>query len=362
MAVIREPKETITAHVHDIGRGESGFALITVLLVLIGVTALATAGFVLSDSDYRASQNHRSSVHSFLSANGGLYEYVGSLKVATDTMDYSYTTGDATVQGEQLLDLGDGRTLHRITSESSYDAPEGGTARKTVSTVVLHSDGEIEFPAAILSLTTIHKDGGSGDVSGGDHASDGECAGAVADSVAGVAVPPSGYDQNGGTSVPVGDPDILDPPLADLISLLNLDWDAIVNGDVLSPDYTIPPDSWPSIGPDEWPVILVEGDLAVSPGNSGQGALIVEGSLTMNGSFAWDGIILVGENFVSNGANQVEGAMMAGLDVLLGETPPDSDLANGTKDFLYDSCKVLWASQAAFGGLYEFPGSWTESM
>ena len=343
-------------------RNEDGFALVTVLLVLIGVTALATAGFVLSDSDYRASQNHRSSVHSFLAANGGLYEYVGSLKTASDTMKYSYTTGDATVQGEQLLDLGDGRVLHRITSESAYDAPEGGTARKTVSTVVIHSDGDIEFPAAILSLTTILKSGGAGDISGGDHASDGECEGAVADSVAGVAVPPGGYDQDGGTSVPVGDPDILNRPVADLVDMMNIPWNDIVNGDMLDPDYTIPPDSWPSIGPGEWPLILVEGDLTVNPGNSGQGTLIVEGSLTMNGSWAWDGIILVGENFTSNGDQHVEGAMLAGLDMMLGETPPDSDLANGTKDFLYHSCHVLWASQAAFGGLFEFPGTWTESM
>lgn len=364
MAAAVQAKQKRATTVLKITENEKGFALLTVLLVLIGLTALSAAGFVLSDSDYRASQNHRSSVHSFLSANGGLYEYVGDQKVATDTMKYAYTTGVATVNGEQLLDLGDGRTLHRITSESAYDAPEGGTARKTVSTVVIHSTGEFEIPAAITSLTGLDKNGGAGTITGGDQAADGSCEGAKADSIAGVAVPEvPGYNQNGGASVPEGDPDILDPPAATLMDMLAFDWDAIVNGDLIAPDYTIPPDSWPSsIGPDEWPVILVEGDISVNPTHSGQGALIVEGSLTMNGSWDWDGIILVGENFISNGSQDVEGALMAGLDRLLGETPPDSDLGNGVKSFAFQSCYVLWASQAAFGGLFEFPGTWTESM
>ncbi len=53
---------------------------------------------------------------------------------------------------------------------------------------------------------------------------------------------------------------------------------------------------------------------------------------------------------------------MAGLNMMLGDMPGDNDLGNGTKAFSYHSCNVLWASQAAFGGLFEFPGSWTESM
>lgn len=345
-----------------VAKGEQGFALLAVLLVLIGVTALAAAGFALSDSDYRVSQNHRSSVHAFLSANGGLYEYLALRRDADSTLVYTYTTGQAIVEGEQLLDLGDDVTLHRVTSESQYRPPEGGVSRRTVSAAVLHWSGEMDIPAAILSLTAVHKKGGSGMITGGDQAAPGDCAGAPADSVAGVATQEGGYDQDGGFLVPTGDPDTLALPLPDLIDLIGFDWEAIVNDDLLVPDYTLPPDSWPSIGSGEWPLIQVKGDITVDPGMSGQGALIVEGSLTINGSWDWDGIVLVGDNFTTNGNNTLDGAILAGLNTILGQTPPDSDLGNGTKYFRYNSCNVDLASQAAFGGLFEIPGTWSESM
>ncbi len=352
---------------HDAAAGspsgeEGGFALLTVLLVLIGLTALASAGFLLSDSDYRVSQNHASSVHAFLAANGGLYEYLGVRKNADSTVTYAFSIGDATVRPQKLLDIGTDRVLYRIASGSVYQPPEGGRATRSVSTTVIHTTGAMEFPAAIVTLTTLHKNGGSGTITGGDQASAGECDGAPADSVAGVAVQPAGYDQDGGESLPTGDPDILEEDLPDLLDLVDFDWAGIVAGDVLTPDATIPPDNWPTIGAGEWPVIHVKGDYTVSPENSGRGALIVEGSLAVNGSWKWDGIVLVGDNFTSNGNNTLDGAIIAGLNVTLGQVPPDSDLGNGIKKFRYHSCNVLSASEAAFGGLHEVPGTWTESM
>ncbi len=349
------------------GRGvaskdEGGFALLTVLLLLIGVTALASAGFLVSDSDYRVSQNHRSSVHAFLAANGGLYEYVGDQKTPDTPLVYAYTTGKADVGPQQLLDLGDGRVLYRIASQATYDAPEGGRATYGVSTTAIHAISSFDVTAPIVSLTALHKTGGAGELKGEDNSQDGDCDGAKMPEIAGVAVPNGGYDQNGGSPVPDGDPDILEDDLPGLIALLGLDWQGIIDGDLVTPDYTIPPDSWPSIGADEWPVIHVTGDISLSPSNSGQGTLIVEGSLAMNGSFDWDGIILVGDNFTSNGDNEILGTLISGLNIMLGQTPPDSDLGNGKKKFRYHSCNIQWAMQSAFGGLHEVPGTWTESM
>ncbi len=343
-------------------KSEAGFALLTVLFVLIGVTAMASASFILSDSDYRVSQNHRSSVHAFLAANAGLYEYVGDQKTPDTKLAYAYTTGDADVGPQQLLDLGDGRTLYRITSQATYDAPEGGTATHGVSTTAIHAISSFDVTAPIVSLTTLHKNGGSGRIEGEDRSKDGDCDGAKAPEIAGVAVPTGGYDQSGGSPVPEGDPDILEDDIAGLLALIGLDWQGVLDGDLVRPDYTIPSDSWPSIGADEWPVIHATGDILLESGNSGRGTLIVEGSLTMDGSFHWDGIVLVGSNFTSNGNNKIHGTIMAGLNVVLGGTPPDSDLGNGTKEFRYDSCNVQEAMQSAFGGLHEVPGTWTESM
>lgn len=343
-------------------KNEAGFALLTVLLVLIGVTAMASAGFILSDLDYRVSQNHRSSVHAFLAANAGLYEYMGDQKTPDTTLAYAYSTGDADVGPRQLLDLGDGRILYRIASQATYDAPEGGTATHSVSTTAIQAISGFDVTAPIASLTTLHKNGGAGTIDGDDDADAGDCEGAEAPEVAGVTVPNGGYDQSGGAPVPEGSPDILEDDIPGLIDLIGLDWQAILDGDLVRPDYTIPSDSWPSIGADDWPVIHVTGDISLSPANSGQGTLIVEGRLTMEGGFDWGGIILIGDNFISNGNNEIMGTIMAGLNVMLGGTPPESDLGNGTKTFHYHSCNIKWAMESAFGGLHEVPGTWTESM
>jgi len=333
-----------------------------VLFVLIGVTAMASAGFILSDSDYRVSQNHRSSVHAFLAANAGLYEYVGDQKTPDTKLAYAYTTGDAGVGPQQLLDLGDGRVLYRIASQATYDAPEGGTASHAVSTTVIHATEGFNVTAPLVSLTTLRKSGGAGTIDGEDRSKDGDCDGAKAPEIAGVAVPNGGYDQTGGNSVPEGGPDILEDDIAGLIALIGLDWAGLINGGVVTPDYTIPAESWPSIGADEWPVIQVTEDVKLQPANTGRGLLIVERSAQMIGSFHWDGIVLVGGNIISSGNTKIHGTLMAGLNILLGQTPPDNDIGSGNKEFRYDSCNVQEAMGSVFSGLHEVPGTWTESM
>jgi hypothetical protein len=109
-------------------------------------------------------------------------------------------------------------------------------------------------------------------------------------------------------------------------------------------------------------VIFVDGNHAVGPSDTGQGTVIVTGNLEMNGDFNWDGIILVGGYITSNGYQTVTGATVTGLNQLLGETVPSSDIGNGNKKFLYDSCKVKLASKAAFGGLALVAGSWREEI
>jgi hypothetical protein len=102
--------------------------------------------------------------------------------------------------------------------------------------------------------------------------------------------------------------------------------------------------------------------MTVSSVHSGQGTLVVNGDLMMNGSFNWDGIMLVGGVLTSNGYQTIEGAVVTGLNVLLGQTVGESHLANGNKKFRYNSCHVQFAKEAAFGGLIEIPGTWTESL
>ena len=347
-------------------RNERGSALMIVLIALVGLTALAAAGMALTETELRASQNQEAGTSAFYAADAGLQQYLGVKVEATSTDTFTYAVGSAVVEGEKMLDLPNDRVLYRVRSISSYTPPEGGTASRTVSRLALFSSGSVVAKASFASGSGLLKNGGSGIISGVDQALAGDpnCPNSPAPTVAGVAVPPSGYNQSGGAPVPVGAPDVLEAASGiELLQSTGVPWNKIVNEGLLAPDYTIPPDSWPDFGSmdaDEWPVIYVKNNIEVTPDQSGRGTLIVRNNLTMDGAFEWDGLLLVGGYVTSNGYQTVEGATITGLNELLGETTPSSDLGNGNKKFIYHSCKLTMASKAAFGGLAEVPGSWFE--
>jgi hypothetical protein len=342
-----------------------------VLVALVGLTALAAAGMMLTETELRASENEEAGTTAFYVADAGLQQYLGSRDSATTTDTFTYASGSAIVEGERLLNMpttNGNHVLYRVRSVSSYTPPEGGTASRTLSRLAIYSDGSIVAKASLAAGKGLLKTGNAGTISGVDRATSGNpnCPDSPKPDVAGVAVPPSGYVQSGGggSLVPDGSPDVLEAPSTlELLQSTGVPWDEIVNGGLLVPDYTIPGDSWPnfaSLPADEWPLIYVEGDVAVGPGDSGRGTLIVRQDLEMNGAFEWDGLVLVGGYLTSNGFQTVEGATITGLNELLGETVPSSDLGNGNKKFHYHSCKMKMAMKNAFGGLSEVPGSWAE--
>jgi hypothetical protein len=347
-------------------RSERGSALMIVLVALVGLTALAAAGMAITETELRASQNQEAGTAAFYAADAGLQQYLGTKLEATTTDTFTYPAGTAVVEGEKVLDLPNDRVLYRIRSISTYSPPEGGTASRTVSRLALFSSGSVVAKASFASGSGLLKSGGSGTISGVDQAPGGDpnCPNSPAATVAGVAVPPGGYTQSGGGLVPTGAPDVYEAPSSiELLQSTGVPWNKIVNQDLLAPDYTVPPDSWPdfnSMGSDEWPVIYVNNNIEVTPTHSGRCSLIVSKILSMDGTFEWDGMVLVGGYITSNGYQTVQGATITGLNELIGETTPASDLGNGNKKFLYESCNLAMASKAAFGGLAEVPGSWFE--
>jgi hypothetical protein len=357
---------------HRLVRDERGSVLMIVLVALVGLTALAAAGMVLTETELRASENQEAGTTAFYVADAGLQQYLGSRDSATATDTFTYAAGTVIVEGEKLLDMpttnGD-HILYRVRAVSTHTPPEGGTASRTLSRLAIYSDGSIVAKASFASGTGLLKTGNAGTLSGVDQASAGNpnCPNSPKPDVAGVAVPPGGYVQSGGgpgSLVPDGNPPVLEAPSTlDLLESTGVPWDAIVNGGLLVPDVSIPGDSWPNFGSlpaDEWPTIYADGNLVLGPGDSGRGTLVVRGNLEMDGSFQWDGLVLVGGYLTSNGFQTVQGATITGLNALLGETVPSSDLGNGNKVFEYDSCKMKMAMKNAFGGLSEVPGSWAE--
>lgn len=348
-------------------RGEAGFALVAMLVLLVAMAALATGGFFVANADYQISQNHMAGSNAFHVSDAALEDHFGTNRRGTNTVSYTYAGGTAAVSGRTLIDIGDGNFLHEIVSNSLHTPPEGGQAVRRSSMVAMTSNGGFTANAALTAGGGIQKNGGSGQIDGNDQASGGDCTPGPQPAVAGVATGPGMYNQNGGSPVPTGTPPIDTSQSAyDQVAALGIDWAGLLAGTAVAPDFTIPGDSWPNFGsidPDWWPVILVDqASYTANPGDSGRGTLIVRGDLTLSGSFQWDGIILVGGAIISNGDNNVEGTAVAGLNTLLGQSVPPTAIANGNKKFLFQSCWVRFAAQQFLGGLVPVPGTWSEGM
>lgn len=358
--------------------GEGGFALVAALLLLLALTALGTAGFFVSRTDYRINQNHHASVRAFYIANAGLWDYLAAGKATADTQTYVYPDGRARVWTTELMEVDAWSRLLRITSRGRHLPPQGGVAERRVSTVAIHAAAGFDVNAAVLAAGGLRKNGAAGTVSGIDHATPADCPlGGVA-SLAGLAIPPGGLSMSGGgkgkgkggTGSPpgfYGEPPIDDsrPALA-LLQGTGIEWQGILDGSWAQPDFVVSEDGWPSfstdVGPEEYPLVLVDRDpYALNPIKSGRGTLAATGDLTLNGSFEWDGIILVGGNLTSNGKQSIRGTVVTGLNLLLGGKVAEDDLGNGNWDYRYDSCNVL-AALKALGAPVEEPGSWFEEM
>lgn len=353
------------------GGGEGGFALIAALLTLVGITALATAGFLVSDGDYRVAVNHRSSVTAFYASDAGRNEYMGTQGFPSGGEDYVYGAQSAVVRSRRLLELPDGLRLYMVSSNGARPEPRGGTATRLTRSVAVWTPLPLSVPGAFTAINGLRKNGAAGTITGVDAAPPGPCPGGESygdqPAVAGVAVPPAGYQQNGGGHlVPEGD-----PPVADtlnglqLVASTDVDWNGIVNEEKVEADYMIPAGPWPdytAIPADEWPVIhITSSHFDLGPGHSGWGTIILDGDISMHGDFEWDGLILAGGRLVSDGTQQIWGAMYTGLNILLGETVGTSDVGNGSKTYRFHSCNIE-AAKRAMGWLTEKPGSWFEVM
>jgi len=365
-------------------KGEDGAALTIVLVALVGLTALAVAGMLLTETELRQSQNAQASVRAFYLADAALNDFLGvSDTLIAPSGSYTSPDGTATVQATQLVILNPDSSmiLYGVTAVGSHAPAEGGVATRTVSRLVLWDGGgrnKVSAPGAITSTGGLRNSGGidSASVSGLDVADPSTCPSAGSD-VPGVTVPEDGYSTNGDTSIVSGNPPIEDsyPTGLELAQSLGIDWGDIVGGTGVSFDYVVNSikDDFPNLsglGPDDFPVTFV--DLSAPSKNklaakeSGQGLLIATGDIELSGEFHWDGVMLVGGRLEASGGTGVTGALVTGLNVLTTGIPADTtDLGHGGLQFLFNSCYA----HKAFKNLgvtppvvAEEPGTWTETM
>lgn len=351
-----------TVQRRGISRGSRKGAALTiglVLVVVLSVTAAAALSMVGSerrvvDDQEAAAEAHamaRSAYDQFLAnPTGAIASFTPPTWTGPDSAQYTFSDGYAWVRVQRIRpSVAGSAALYLIRSRAvrTIDRPANTpVAERVFAQYASWQTGSMPTLSAWTSLTGLHKNGGSGTLSGVDNCG-------VAPGVAGVAVPNvPGYSQNGGSSVPSGSPDILNMGTqAQANAMVTVDWAGIVAGTALTPDITLPGGAWPSFSNGSyWPVIYVDQASDWSLPGDGRGLLVVKNNMTISGSKNWNGIILVGGTLTSNGNNTVSGAVLTGLNVLLGQSVPESDVGNGNKTYRYDSCNVSSAA-SRFGGL-----------
>lgn len=353
-----------------------GFALPLALLVIGFISVGVATAFSRVDAEGRINRDRDAQLDAFAIAEGGLQSFAvsrASLGLTTSPPAVSESArinlagGYADVVSRQVRPkVGNEPPLYLIRSRGVNTAGALAwtpPAKHTVAQYAFFREGSMNVLSSWTSLTGMRKNGGSGTISGYDNCLD-PSGNPMQPPVGGVGLPHGTYEQNGGTLVPVGNPDFYYRTQQELVTELGIDWAGIVNGTALAPDIvttcsggTCTP--WPSFtDPDYWPVILVNGNISLP--SSGRGTLIVTGDLTINGSAQWNGIVLVGRNLTADGSNRVLGAVVTGLNVILGQAVPINDVGNGNNWYQYDSCNVASAVNR-FSALVLIPSTWMDN-
>lgn len=387
-----------TSPVAPQGARRSGFALPLTLLVIVFLTVSLAAAFGSASSEILTTAAQRGEARAFMLAQAGLESFMArrnevgfcALCGAPPTTTYESTTvrlpgGYVEVVAQQVRVATRTRPAIYLlrsrgvdTSSALTGASRARYGERAVAQLVYWNVNQVNVLSGWTATSGLDKNGSAGTISGVDGCAAGSGGGLP--TVAGIAVPDGGFTGNGHFT-PDGNPPVryLGNQAA-TNAATRIDWNGIVNGSRIQPDYTFASGTaalagWPAANPNAYPVIRVNGDFTL-PLVGGQGTLIVLGNFTISGNNLWHGILLVGGTMTSNGNGAVNGATMSGLNTLLtaaqldtaqrkSSSPlsatPAAATANGTKTFQYNSCDVANAA----GGLASYsvyPNAWMDNL
>jgi type II secretory pathway pseudopilin PulG len=349
-------------------REREGFALPAAILV-IGILSISiAAGFTLVNSERRGVDDQKAQVSAFVLAQHGLETFF----VKRDSLGFTSKPPETTEGPVRIylkggyadvqLDLirpptGSLAGLYVVRSRGTQTqgALNGVPAGvRTVAQYAAWEPANINVEAGWTAITGIRKNGASGSFLGVDACGDSA-------SIAGVAVPlvpgfnrPESADST----------EYLGQTVNDAAREVEIDWQGILDGSALTPEYIVAPDAIPSFADTTYyPVIYMAdpGTVGSSALNNGRGLLIVRGNLdTGSGAtFNWKGIVLVGGDLTGNGNNNIQGAIISALNAKLGQTVP-INVVNGTKTYQYNSCEVA-KSLMSLGALIPLPNTWVDN-
>ncbi len=343
-----------------------GFALPVALFVVGFLTIGVAAAFARVDNESRVNRDRDAEVDSYSVANSGLEYYLTNRRAlgmnqfpppAAESVRVNVPGGYADVVLAQVrAQSATAEALYFVRSRGTAirgAAPGTPPAQRTVSQFTLFREEPLHVTGAWTSISGLMKNGTAGTLDGND-----QCGQKPA--VAGTAVP-SGMWDNNGLFTPTGNPPVREMGTKAQMAndSIKINWDGIVNGNMITPDVVIPGNPWPSFAdPNYWPVIRINGNYSIPTG--GRGTLIVTGNLVITGSKQWQGIVLVGGTMTADGNNTVEGTVISGLNEQLGMTVGESAFGNGNKTYVYNSCHVA-SAMARISALRVIPGTYADN-
>ena len=357
-----------------------GGTLPMVILLLTVMTIALAAAYTLNGTEAQIGDDYEEQVAALALAESGRHRFLtdraalgftATPPAATEVDTISYTDGVAIVTLTQIRpQVQQLPPLYLLTSRGVRAQGGPGNvppAERTVAQYVYWDAMPLNVLAGWTSLSGIRKNGLNPNSISGIDQSPGALGGCPAGltAVAAVAVPTvPGFDGNVGSLA--GTP--LVQPLGDAAATagaVDIDWAGITSGtagityDLVIPPATMPTTAFFTANPNYWPTIRVNGDLTLM--SNGRGTLIVTGNVVMQNNAQWEGVVLVGGVMTSNGFTGVRGAVVTGLNVLLGQAVPVTDVGNGDKAYRFDSCNTTRAlrNQAK---LRPIPNSWMDNV
>jgi hypothetical protein len=338
-----------------IERTRRGYALPSTILVMLLMTGGVVAGFTRAAADARTNDNNRAETAAFAVAEAGLQRYLARGRTTPIDTTMVLDGGTARVRLTPVHTTASGDSMLYVIRSDGVVAGRGHVppGSRTVAQYAYHVRGRVRLPAMWTSMGTLNKAGTSGLISGFD--------GCLSTPIAGIVAQDAGYTYSGDFPEPVaGNPaHVRTPDLAALQNEVKIDWNGLTNPAIGNVDVIVcrpgtvgydpglgPCGQWPlasawTTNSNYWPAILINGSSPLP--TNGRGTLIVTGELVLGGGQEWDGIIMVGDRLVDNGGGRVTGGVVTGLNATKGSTVRQS-LANGTKNYQYNSCTLARAA------------------
>ncbi|MDH3497715.1 MAG: hypothetical protein OER21_13220 [Gemmatimonadota bacterium] len=348
---------------------DAGFALPTVLLLVVLLTALLTTGLTRAAADRQVAGASEATATATAVAWNGLQTYFNTVNldacerpsrpVDGDSVRINVPGGYADIVARVVKRPVDSLAnwLYVVRADGYVIQPATGptpVARQTVAQYAEWQSGRLSLPGAFTATNGLTRiSGGTGELRGADEHPTVSCQRPAKYALRVTASVPSlsGYNIYGLAPLGGGSG-------AAIVTAAGIDWAATLAPGGIVPDFT-------SVQPGDmtYPVVLVTGNATLgAPGatTTGTGLLIVSGDLTVLGTFVqWYGVVLVGGRIRFDADDQrFDGLVASGLNVQLGGTPPTGEIGGDYTDIDYNSLYVARAMRP-LAGFTAVPNTYT---